>query len=127
MVRKKKKTTSKENELYILPSSSDEMRSFISKFHIDMMEHIISSIKFAVENKLPIVEVFQFKNSPFVVTISEKEFDINLENINQFYMTHEMYELCPKIEQLRKLLKRKNDEKEKPKTDRSRSDNSDEK
>lgn len=126
MVKKSKKTTSKENELYILPSSSDEMRTFISKFQIDMMEHIVSSIKFAIENKLHIVEVFQFKNSPFVVTISEKEFDLNLDHINYFYTNHEMYELCPKIEQLRKLLKKKNDEKEKPKSDR-RSDNSDDK
>lgn len=87
-----------------------------------MMEHIVSSIQFAVEHKLPIVEVFQFKNSPFVVTIAKKEFEPNLEHINKFYMEHELYELCPKIEGLRQLLKRKNDEKEKPETDGSGTD-----
>jgi hypothetical protein len=122
MVRKKKQTSTKDNELYILPSPSEEMRSFVSKFRVDMMEHIVSSIKFAIENKLPIVEVFQFKNSPFVVTIAEREFEPNLEHINKFYMEHEMYELCPKVEVLRQLLKKKNDEKEKPEADGSGTD-----
>lgn len=114
---KKKKAVMKKNELYILPSPSEEMRSFISKFKIDMMEHVVSSIKFAVEHKLQIVEVFQFKNSPFVVTITEKEFEPNLEHINKFYHENEMYELCLKVEKLQQILKDKNDEKENPKTD----------
>src|SRR6185503_15038885 len=104
----------KELEPYIIPAGNDEMRSFIKKFKIDIMENIVSSIKFAIDNKLPIIEVFQFKNSPFVITISEKEFDVNLENINKFYMDNEIYELCPKVEMLREILKTKNDEKENP-------------
>lgn len=115
MVNKKKKATVKsENELYILPSPNDEMRSFVNKFKVDMMEHVVNSIRYAVNNKLPIVEVFQFKNSPFIVTIAEKEFDINLNHILEFCMENEVYELCPKIEQLQKILKYKTDEKEKP-------------
>jgi len=112
----------KDNELYILPSPSEEMKIFVNKFRVDMMEHIVSSIKFAIEHKLPIVEVFQFKNSPFVVTIAEREFEPNLEHINKFYLENEMYELCPKVEGLRQLLKKKNDEKEKPETDGSGTD-----
>lgn len=104
----------KENELYILPSPTEEMRTFVNKFKVDMMEHVVSSIKFAVENRLPIVEVFQFKNSPFVVTINEKEFDTNLSHIGQFYKENEMFELCPRVEMLREILKRKPNEKESP-------------
>lgn len=116
MVRKQKKraTVVKENELYILPSPNEEMRTFVGKFKIDMMEHVVSSIKFAVENKLPIVEVFQFKNSPFVVTITEKEFDTNLSHISQFYKENQIYELCPRVEQLREILKGKPNEKKTP-------------
>ena len=116
MVKKKKQTTMPENELYILPSPNDEMRNFVTKFKVDMMEHVVSSIKFAVENKLPIVEVFQFKGSPFVVTINEKEFMPNLSHIRQYYMEHELYELCPKVELLCETLK-KNNEKEKQEPD----------
>lgn len=125
MVRKNKQTSLKDNELYILPSPSEEMRTFVNKFRIDMMEHIVSSIKFAIEHELPIVEVFQFKNSPFVVTIAEREFEPNLEHINKFYVENEMYELCPKVEVLRQLLKKKTDEKEKSETDDRESDESD--
>ena len=42
----KTKTVIKENELYILPSPNDEMRKFVNKFKVDMMEHIVSSIKY---------------------------------------------------------------------------------
>lgn len=114
MVNKKKKATVKsENELYILPSLNDEMRNFVTKFKIDMMEHIINSIKYAIENNLQIVEVFQFKNSPFVITIAEKEFGMNLDHIHKFLMENEIYELCENIEKLQQILKNKTDEKEK--------------
>jgi len=102
-----KKVESKENELYIIPSGNDDMRNFVNKFKIDMMEHVILSIKFAIENKLPIVEVFQFKNSPFVVTITNTEFMSNLEHISQFYRKHEIFELCQKVEELQQTLKNK--------------------
>lgn len=117
----KKRANIKDNELYVLPSLNDEMRTFVNKFKVDMMEHIVTSIKFAVENKISIVEVFQFKNSPFVITIAEKEFEINLEHIHKFYVDNEIYELCPRVEKLRKILKNKIDEKEKP--DANRPDN----
>jgi hypothetical protein len=113
MVRKRTKKAKEvpENELYILPSPTDEMKSFVTKFKVDMMEHVVSSIKFALENKLPLVEVFQFKNSPFVVTISEAEFDTNLSHIRKYYMDNEIYELCPRVEKLQEILKRKPNEK----------------
>jgi len=115
----------KENELYILPSPNDEMRTFVNKFRVDMMEHVVSSIKFAVENKLPIVEVFQFSNSPFVVTIAEKEFVPNLDHISKYYKDNQIFELCPRVEQLRNILQNKPDEKENPDRSSSSSDESD--
>lgn len=78
-----------------------------------MMENVVSSIEYAIENKLPIIEVFQFKNSQFVVTISEKEFVSNLDNIFQCYMQGEVYELCPRVVKLQNILKRNPNEKQK--------------
>lgn len=128
MVKKhNSKTDTVENELYVLPSSSEEMTIFVGKFKIDMMEHVVNSIKFAVENKMDLVEVFQFKNSKFVVTIAEKEFESNLENINKYYVDKQMYELCSRVEQLRNILKKKNDEKEKSKPNGSDSNGSNKK
>lgn len=113
MVKKSKKGEMKENELYLLPSPNDEMAIFVNKFKVDMMEHIVSSIKFALDNKLPLVEVFQFTNSPFVITIAEKEFKINLEHIRKFYKEQEIYELCPRVEALCESIQTQPDEKEK--------------
>lgn len=110
----KKITSSKlnDNELYILPSSNDKMREFINKFKVDMMEHVVTSIKFAIDHKLPIVEVFQFANSPYVVTIAKKEFVTNLEHIRKYYKKNNIDELCNRIDELFKLMKHKPDEKE---------------
>ena len=89
------------------------MKEFIIKFKIDMMEHVVHSIKYAIDNNLTIVELFQFKNSPFVITISDKEFNKNLAHIHDYFMKNEIYELCPNIKQLQEILKNKNNEKEK--------------
>lgn len=93
-----------EPDLYILPSNNDEMRKFVTKFKVDMMERVVANIKFAIENKMDIVEIFTFKNSPFVVTISKKEFDTNLEHIEKFYVDKEMFELVEPVQKLRQLL-----------------------
>lgn len=102
---KAKKKEVIEPDSYILPSSNEEMIEFVNKFKVDMMENVIQKIKFAVDNKLPMIEVFTFSNSPFVVTISEKEFENNLENIENYYKENEIYELLPSVQQLRQLLK----------------------
>jgi hypothetical protein len=115
MVKKKNKTaTANENELYIIPSPNEEMRKFVAKFKVDMMEHVVSSIKFAIDNKLSLVEVFQFKNTPFVVTINATEFMPNLSHIHKFYMDNEMYELCKRIEVLCETIKKNEKENQKP-------------
>jgi len=100
MVRKNKQMAMTRNDCYILPSINAEIREFVNKFKIDMMNHIVTSIKFAIENNISIIEVFQFKNSPFVITINRSEFEANLSHINKFYMEHELYEMCSCIKQL---------------------------
>ena len=109
----KKNSSSKDNSLptqYVLPSDNKELQSFSQKFKFDMMEQVIGIIEFAVEHNLPIIEVFQFKNSDFVITLSEKDYLTNLDNIYSYYMEKEVYECCPRIVRLRKtLLKEKSD------------------
>lgn len=111
---KKKVGITKENPIYVLPSANEELEIFVNKYRVDMMEQVVSAIEYALENKLSMIEIFQFKNSHFVVTISEREFDSNLENIYKTYMKDEVYELCPRVIRLRELLKRTNNEKQKP-------------
>lgn len=111
----RKKAKSQDNFTYVLPSVNEELASFITKHKYDMMEQVVSSIEYAIEHKLPMVEVFQFKGCQFVVTLSEREFEANLDNIYNSYMQDEAYELCPRVVKLRNLVKRiKNEESKTP-------------
>lgn len=113
------KTTDIENDPYVLPSNNEELQAFISKYKVDMTEQVVSSIEFALKHKLPIIEVFQFKDSKFVVTVSPTDFDVNLENIYNYYLATEQYELCQRVVQLREKLKQKTNEKTKKSTNRN--------
>lgn len=109
----KRKVKQNPHPTYILPSVNKDLSVFIDNYKNDMLEQVVASISYALENGLSIIEVFQFKNSQFVVRISEHEFESNLENIYNQYMKDEAYELCSKVSKLRELLKKKNDEKQK--------------
>lgn len=103
----KKNTTNPTPTVYVLPSDNKELQSFSQKFKVDMMEQVVGAIEFAVNNDLPLIEVFQFKNSDFVITLAEKDYLTNLENIYSFYMKNESYEYCTRVVKLRDKLKEK--------------------
>ena len=90
---------------YVLPSDNEELLKFAHKFKVDMMEQVVSSIEFAVSNGLPCIEVFQFKDSDFIITIFEKDYLSNLDNIYGFYLKNESYEKCPRVVKLQQIIK----------------------
>ena len=106
-----KNNTNSLPPLYVLPSENKDLQSFSQKFKVDMMEQVVGIIEFAVERHLPIIEVFQFKNSDFVITLSEKDYLTNLDNIYTYYMQREEYENCPRVVRLRKTLQEKSSQK----------------
>lgn len=108
-VRKKKITG--ENEPYVLPTDMKELNSFISNYKVDMTEQVVSSIEFALKNKLPIIEIFQFKGTNYVVTMMADEFKLNLNNIYKFYLQKEHYELCNRIIKLINKIEKINEKK----------------
>ena len=91
--------------IYVLPSENKELQFFSKKFKVDMMEQVVKAIEFAVEHRLPFIEVFQFKNSDFVITLSERDYLNNLENIYKYFLEKEVYEYCPRVVQLQKTIK----------------------
>ena len=93
----------------------EEMKGFAAKFKVDLMEHVVTSIQRAVKNSLPVAEVFQFKNSPFIVIINEDEFDTNLSHIHKYYVDNHIHELSPRVRQLQETIKQKLNEKKIPK------------
>jgi hypothetical protein len=90
-----------------LPSDDSELKVYLSKNKIKMMEQILDSIEYSLENGLESVEVFSFKGSDFIVTLSGECFLENVENIYKFYVDEEKYELCNRVKRVNvKLLKK---------------------
>ncbi len=65
-----------------------------------MTEQVLSSIEYALQEKLPVIEVFKFQKSNFVVTITFDTFLDNLKNIFDYYISTEKYELCKRVKLL---------------------------
>jgi len=82
---------------YILPQEYSDMNEFIEKNKLKLTEHVVSSIEFAVNNNLDMVEIFNFDNSGFIVTIEKSSYSENLENIYKYYIETEQYELCRRL------------------------------
>ena len=89
---------------YLLPSDFSEMNSFIEKNKTTMTEQVVSSIEYAIEKKLEIVEVFRFKKSNFVITLSYETFRQNLQNVYDYYISTEKYELCARVKKIEDKL-----------------------
>ena len=98
---------------YVLPSSDVELKKFAQSYKMDMMEQIVSSIQYAIDHDLPFIEVFQFKNSDYVITLSEKDYLTNLEHIFSVYIEKEAYELCARVAKLQNAMKDKSENNEK--------------
>lgn len=105
-MKKKKINIIPPTSNYILPSNNTDLQSFSQQYKIDMMEQVINCIELAIKNKFPHVEVFQFKNSEFVITLSENDYLANLNNIYNYYMRNESYEYCFRVVQLQNILKK---------------------
>jgi hypothetical protein len=105
MPRKKVTKKVSENNVLMLPSNNKEMESFIKTNKKGLIEQALTSIEFAVTNKLPFVEIFKFNNSDFVITVSEKDYLVNVNHIYNFYLETENYELCPRAVKLQSALK----------------------
>ncbi len=113
MARKKNtKLDVKEIIPMILPSDNEIMESYIKRNKTRLIEKALSSIEYAVFNKLSFIEVFEFDDSGFIIAISETDYLKNVNHIFNFYLESERYELCPRVVRLQTLLKNLNNEKE---------------
>jgi len=84
----------------ILPSEDSELKSFIEKNKTKMMENVLNSIEYSLDNDLSSVEVFRFKQSDFIITLNRDCFLENVENIYKHYIENQEYELCPRVKNI---------------------------
>lgn len=104
MKRDKNKHIDPVFKKFILPVGDSELREFITQKKVDMMKQTVDSIEFALNHDLPMVELFQFLDSEFVITLSDKDFLSNLEHIYSYYLSQEMYELCSQVIDLKNRI-----------------------
>jgi hypothetical protein len=103
----KKKSSSKvtvKHKVVELPSDNKEMEDYVLANRLEINEKIIDSIEYAIKNKLAGVEVFCFKGSNFVVVLHRKDFKESLENIHDFSMNKEKFEMCIRVKKLIDLV-----------------------
>jgi hypothetical protein len=97
----------------VLPSDYDEMESFIINNKVKLTEHVVSAVQYAVNNDIPSIELFCFKDSDFIVILEYPSFKDNIENIFKFYVETERYEFCDRVSKLKKILETHEQEKQK--------------
>lgn len=102
--KKKSESNSKKSKYQYavveLPSDNSAMENYIQKNREEINEKIVDAIEYAMHNRLGGVEIFCFKGSSFVVVLNRKDFKDSLENIFEFEMEKEKFEICAKIKQL---------------------------
>lgn len=89
---------------FVLPSDFKELELYVQSHKFDLTEYVITSIEHALEKNLSIVEVFNFKNSDFVITISREAFHENIQSVYKLYIQEEKYELCNRVKRVESLL-----------------------
>jgi hypothetical protein len=94
----------KTYEPYMLPSKFNEMENHIIKNKTILTEQVLNSINYALTKKLQFVEIFKFEESDFIVTLGCDKFKENIENIFEYYIKTEQYELCDRVKKLEKKL-----------------------
>ena len=96
-----------KTEMYVtqlLPSEFDELEQYIIQNKNLLAKQVTDSIEYAIKNKLNVVEVFNFKDSEFIITIQFDTFRQNLQNIYDFYILSEQYEKCKRVKDLEFLI-----------------------
>ena len=99
-----------------LPSDYCQMESLIKINKIKLMEQVVSSICYAVENNLNAIEVFNFKDSDFIVVLDRNSFESNLNTIYNYYISSEVYEHCGRVLNIKQQLNQKNEQEKRHKS-----------
>jgi len=103
-----KKSYNKKHKIVELPSGNDEMEKYIDDHRKEINESMVDSIDYAIQKRLSAVEIFKFKNSNFIVVVNRKDFKENLENIFDFSLSNEHFEICGKVKMVMEKMEKIN-------------------
>ena len=84
-----------------LPCDYNVLDSYITKNKVKLTEHVVTSVYHALKNNLSSIEVFKFKKSEYVVMLEKDTYKQNIDNIFEYYLKEELYELCDRVQKLK--------------------------
>lgn len=90
----------------ILPSEFKKLEDYVVKNKSILTEQIVDSISHAIEKKMTSVEVFNFRNTDYIIVVGIETFDENLKNIYDYYINTEQYEFCKRIVEVQQKLQK---------------------
>ena len=99
-----------------LPFDYSQMESLIKVNKIKLMEQVVSSICYAVKNNLNAIEVFNFKDSDFIVVLVRDSFESNINSRYNYYISSETYEHCGRVLNIKQQLNQKNEQEKRHKS-----------
>jgi hypothetical protein len=108
---KNKKTASKPKknnkyEVIELPATNAEMEKYLDLHRKEINRRILNNIEHAVDTRMPTVEIFSFENSNFIVVMNKNDFRENLQNLLDFGMKTQDYEICTRAKKVMQKLDR---------------------
>lgn len=74
------------------------------EFNTFVFKEVLDAIKYAIKAKQPEAKVFNIVNFNHMLTINKIDYKQILENMIQFHIKYENYELCKEIDKLIKKL-----------------------
>lgn len=87
-----------------LPTDPVDMENYVEKNRSTINELLVASFDYAVKKNFGGIEVFCFQDSNYVVVVARKDFRDNLQNIFDYSLKNEQYEICAKAKKVIDVL-----------------------
>lgn len=99
------KSKSKDKyEVIELPATNAEMEKYLELHRKEINRRVVENIDYGIKMRLSAVEIFSFKNSNFVVLMNRKDFKENLQNIIDFSLKNQDFDVCKKAKMVMQKL-----------------------
>lgn len=107
-----------------IPSEFNLMNQFLESKKLECTEHVVASIEYAHNRKMDHIQLFEFENTDYVISLNSSTFNENLDNIYDYYIDSEQYEYCNRLLEVKKLINTKDTNEQKKNSKRYKSEGS---
>ena len=80
------------------------MEKYLEIHRKEINRRVVENIDYGIKMRLNAVEIFSFKNSNFVVLMNRKDFKENLQNIIDFSLKNQDFDVCKKAKMVMQKL-----------------------